>query len=90
MLLRIHPNMYADLTGAPGGWLEQIDAPRLRQFFYSRGAVQKLVFGTDVHWRDVDWSIKTQEGILKGLDVTADDSARFWGGTAERWWKGTV
>lgn len=86
MMVRMHPNVFADMTGAPGGWLRpKLGAP-LRQLLYWPGAVRKLVFGTDVHWRDLTWAVEIQTEMLEALESDAESREAFWATRAESWW----
>ena len=86
-MLRVHPNVYADVTFGPGGWLERPGiAEYLRQLLYWPGAVRKLVFGTDVHWSKLAWTVAIQETVLTQLSGGTEGLADFRGLTAQSWW----
>jgi len=52
-LARMRPNLYVDLTGAPGGWRERMDIVGLENLLWWPGAFEKVIFGTDVHFDQV-------------------------------------
>ncbi len=86
-MLRFHPNVYADVTFGPGGWLQRAGTGEyLRELLYWPGAARKLVFGTDVHWSKLAWTIGIQETVITRLGVGADELADFRGRTASSWW----
>ena len=47
-LMRMKPNVYADLTGEPDGWRVRADETGIKRWLWWKGAFKKLVFGTDV------------------------------------------
>ena len=48
-LARMHPNVYVDLTGEPGGWRARMDREGVRRWLWWPKALDKVCFGTDVH-----------------------------------------
>lgn len=47
-LLRMRPNVFADITGEPQGWRKRVDKIGLDHYLWWPNAFEKLVFGTDV------------------------------------------
>ena len=52
-LLRLSPNVYADLTGEPEGWRLRADQIGLKKWLWWKGAFKKIIFGTDVHYEKI-------------------------------------
>ena len=54
-IIRLVPNVYCDISGssAPTGWRRRLSAELFHDFFWWPGAWEKILFGTDVHWRDM-------------------------------------
>ncbi len=47
-LIRMRPNVYADLTGDPNGWRQRADETGMIKWLWWPGAFKKIIFGTDV------------------------------------------
>ena len=47
-LIRMRPNVYADLTGEPSGWRKRADHIGMEHYLWWDGAFKKILFGTDV------------------------------------------
>jgi predicted TIM-barrel fold metal-dependent hydrolase len=47
-LIRMKPNVYADLSGSPNGWRANADRIGMNHWLWWSGAFKKIVFGTDV------------------------------------------
>ena len=52
-LLRMRPNVYADLTGEPDGWRARMDRIGLEKFLWWSGAFKKIIWGTDVWYNKI-------------------------------------
>ncbi len=85
MLARFHANAYVDLTGSPAGWRNRRSPAWFQEHLYWDGAFRKVVFGTDVHWRDMDAALADHRRILDLCNVPADVQVEIFGGTAARW-----
>ena len=85
MLARFHPNAHVDLTGSPGGWRNRHAPAWFAERLYWEGAFGKVVFGTDVHWRDMEASLADQRRICDLCNVPAGVQASIFGGTVARW-----
>ncbi len=84
-LARFHPHAYVDLTGSPGGWRNRRAPAWFDEQFYWPQAWRKVVFGTDVHWRDMEATLADHRRILSLCNVPPDVQADIFGGTAARW-----
>ncbi len=84
-LVRFHPNFVADWTGSRRGWRSHKTPAFLADLFYWDGAYEKVVFGTDVHWRDMEHSLLDQRRILDEIGVAADVQRKILGGTLGGW-----
>lgn len=84
-LARFHPNAHVDLTGSPGGWRNRQAPSWFAERLYWPDAFRKVVFGTDVHWRDMAAAMADHHRILRLCNVPEDVQADVMGGTAVRW-----
>jgi uncharacterized protein len=85
-MIRFHPNVYADLTGAPGGWADRKPVGFFRELLGWPDTAPKLVFGTDVHPSDYPWAMACQQRILDEIADAIGDPEAFWSATARTWW----
>jgi hypothetical protein len=85
MLARFHPNAHVDLTGSPGGWRNRRAPAWFAEQLYWEGAFGKVVFGTDVHWRDMEASLADQRRICDLCNVPPGVQAGIFGGTVAGW-----
>lgn len=85
MLARFHPQVHVDLTGSPGGWRNRHAPAWFSEQLYWEGAWRKVVFGTDVHWRDMGAALADHRRILELCNVPAEVQAEIFGGTAAGW-----
>ncbi len=74
-LCRIHPNIYADLSGAAGGWRAGKSVEWFREILYWPEAHRKILFGSDVHYLQLESALQEQTGILQRMGWT-DSSLR--------------
>jgi predicted TIM-barrel fold metal-dependent hydrolase len=82
-MIRYHRNVYADFSGAVMGWRNR-RAPEefLRDMFWP-GAFDKIVFGTDTHYKEVREAKYDQEKIFKLLNMDSNTLERFFHGNAK-------
>ncbi|MFX0069472.1 MAG: amidohydrolase family protein [Candidatus Hermodarchaeota archaeon] len=52
-LIRMKPNVYADLSGAPTGWRVRLDKIGIKHWLWWKGAFKKIVFGSDVIYNQI-------------------------------------
>ncbi len=84
-LVRFHANFCVDWTGSRRGWRSHKTPGFLADLFYWDDAFGKVVFGTDVHWRDMAHSLQDQQRILAEVGVSAATRERILGGTVGGW-----
>lgn len=84
MMVRFHPNCYVDLTGSPKGWRNRKSPNFFQDLFYWEDAFQKVVFGTDVHWEDVQSCYDDHRRICTLNNVSQDIQDQIFGGTMAR------
>lgn len=84
-LARFHPNVYVDLTGSPAGWRNRRSPAWFAEHLFWPDAWRKVVFGTDVHWRDMEGALADYQRILALCNVPTDVQEDIWGGTAAAW-----
>ena len=80
-LARIVPNIYIDITGAPGGWRIQKDVTFFRSLFYWPDAWRKILWGSDVHCNDLEAALRRDQTLVETLALSAEMKAAFFGGT---------
>jgi predicted TIM-barrel fold metal-dependent hydrolase len=66
-LCRIQPNVYADLSGAAGGWRAGKPIDWFREMLYWPEAHRKLLFGSDVHYSELAVARDEQIDILRRM-----------------------
>jgi len=83
-VIRLVPNIYCDLSGsaAPTGWRRRITPEKFKKFFWWDGALEKILFGTDVHWRDLGAVLGMDRTLYADLGLTDAESAKIFAGTA--------
>jgi predicted TIM-barrel fold metal-dependent hydrolase len=78
---RFNPNVYVDLCGAKMGWRTRKSAAFFQELFFWPGAYEKIVFGTDVHWSEVEWTLWDQRRLFDALGLDPETQSRILGGT---------
>ena len=66
-LARIFPNIYVDLSGKIDGWRSSTTIEEFKKLFYWKGADSKILYGSDVHYDELEQAIKDYERIFDGL-----------------------
>ena len=79
-IARILPNVYVDLSGAPAGWRAQKDVSFFRSLFYWPDAWRKIIWGSDVHHRDLEPALRRDQALADNLDLSADQRSAYFGG----------
>jgi predicted TIM-barrel fold metal-dependent hydrolase len=69
---RIHPNIYADLSGAAGGWRSSKSIEWFKEMLYWPEAYRKILFGSDVHCGEIAASLEHQIDIFRQMGWTGD------------------
>lgn len=83
-MCRFHPNVYVDLSGSLQGWRNRKPPSFFADLFYWPSAFEKVVFGSDVHWRELATAYRDYERILDLLHLPQSIRAAVFGGTAAR------
>lgn len=71
-LCRIQPNVYADLSGAVQGWRMSKPIAWFKEMLYWPDADRKILFGSDVHWRELEQTLRHQSDILRQMGWSPD------------------
>jgi predicted TIM-barrel fold metal-dependent hydrolase len=78
-LARIVPNFYVDMTGSPqGGWYTAKSPEFIAGLFHWPTWSRKLIFGTDVHYRDLPAAISHHKRLLSTLAPDATERERIY------------
>ena len=80
-LARIAPNMYIDITGAPGGRSARKDATFVRALLHWPGARRKVLWGSDVYCTDLETALRRDRALAEALALSAEMRAAFFGET---------
>lgn len=62
-LIRIFDNIYADLSGSTPGWRANLSMDDWKKLLWFPNAHEKILFGTDVHFDEIESNIKIYEEI---------------------------
>ena len=76
-LLRMRPNVYADITGEPGGYRERLLPHGLRDYLWWQGAFDRLVFGTDVDPSKIIVNLRRDQEAFDTLRLPQDTVDRY-------------
>jgi len=79
-IARILPNVYVDLSGAPLGWRAQKDAAFFRSLFYRPDAWSKVIWGSDVHYRDLQAAVERDRALVAELGLSSEQRRAYFGG----------
>ena len=80
-VLRYNPNVYFDITGSIPGWIRK--TPQFfRNYFWWEGAWEKIVFGSDVHFSQIEKVIANYRGVLEALRLDKTTQNKIFGETA--------
>jgi hypothetical protein len=66
-LMRLHPNVHADMSGKLDGWRRGKTTDWFRELLFWPGAADKLLFGSDVHCGELEATIEDQMGTVRAL-----------------------
>ncbi|MHB8993279.1 MAG: hypothetical protein ACYC66_16795, partial [Chloroflexota bacterium] len=67
-----------------GGWRSRKPLSFFEDLFFWPAAYEKIVFGTDVHWSEMEWVLEDHRRIFGGLGLDAETRAKIFGGTMAR------
>ena len=68
-VIRMKPNVYADLSGAPEGWRRRADMIGMDHFLWWKDAFKKIVFGTDVFYTQITQLLTEDRARLNKLNI---------------------
>ena len=83
VMIRYHKNVYADFTGASMGWRSRRSPEEYLRGMFWPNAFDKIVFGTDTHYRDMKDSMYDQEKLFRLLNFGEETLEKFYYGNAE-------
>lgn len=67
-LIRLFPNVYADLSGSTPGWRANIGTEEWKKYLWFPDAPEKLLFATDVHCREFARNIEIYEKLCSAVN----------------------
>ena len=79
-LARMRKNVYVDLTGEPGGWRVHLDRVGLDHWLWWPGALDRVCFGTDVHYTKIRTILDEDRARLDRLGVSDETRVRIFSG----------
>ena len=79
-LARMRPNVYVDLTGEPDGWRRRADSVGMDKWLWWPGAFEKVVFGTDVHYRKIGQILEEDVKRLDRLSISTQTREKIFSG----------
>ena len=80
-MARFHKNVYVDITGSPRGWSMRKSPQFFDDLFWWENAWEKLVFGTDVHYNDMEEAKKLYHRILDLNNIPKETQTKIFGET---------
>lgn len=81
-LARILPNIYVDLSGKVTGWRSSRSPDFFKATFYWEGAHKKVLYGSDVHCSEMEFTYDDQRRIFDAMGWTAEQQNAVFGGNA--------
>lgn len=66
-LCRVHPGVYADLSGRLDGWISSKSADWFKEMLFWPQAHRKILFGSDVHYSEMEAALKGQISIFEQM-----------------------
>lgn len=83
-LARIYANVYVDLSGRLDGWRSAKPIAWFNEMLYWPGASDKVVFGSDVHARELAETLEHQVSITRAMGWDAVKERKFLYENAQR------
>ncbi len=83
-LIRILPNIYADLSGSTPGWRANLSMDDWERLLWFPHAPEKILFGTDVHFTEVGDNVRLYEDICTAAGWDGPRRARLFHDNAAR------
>ncbi len=81
-LSRLIPNIYLDISGAYDGWRAVKGAGFFRETLWFKDAWKRVVFGSDVHYKELPLVLDRDRKLLEELELTGEESAGYFGRNA--------
>ena len=81
---RMRPNVFVDLSGEPGGWRARADTAGMDTWLWWPNAFDKVVFGTDVHYRKMKQALEEDAARLDRLGIHEKTRKRIFSGNILR------
>ena len=85
-LCRLYPNIYADLSGRPDGWIASKDIEWFKEMLFWPEAHKKLLFGSDVHCSQIETTLRQQTDILRQMGWSSHQIDNFLYDNASALW----
>jgi hypothetical protein len=79
-IVRMRPNVYVDLSGEPGGWRSRLLTEGLKKYFWWPGAFNKIVFGTDVHYKKIHLALEQDLKFHENANLTVAEREKIFSG----------
>ncbi len=76
-LIRMRPNVYADITGSPDGWRVRADMIGFDKLLWWSKAFEKLIFGTDVHFAKISQILNEDKARLKKYNINQKTQEKY-------------
>jgi uncharacterized protein len=67
-LIRIFPNIYADLSGSTPGWRANLSTDDWKKYLWFDHAFEKIMFGSDVHFSELQQNVEIYKQICDAVD----------------------
>jgi predicted TIM-barrel fold metal-dependent hydrolase len=83
-IARLVSNVYLDITGAPRGWRAMKSAAFFQELLCWDGAWNKIIWGTDVHYRDMGATLNRDLALAGELGLSEKQRDNLFGGTIAR------
>ena len=71
-LIRLLKNIYADLSGTTPGWRANLSQEDWKRLLWFPNAADKIMFGSDVHWGEIETNIKIYDNICNAAGWSDD------------------
>jgi uncharacterized protein len=83
-VLRMKPNVYADITGEPSGWRLRMDQIGLDHWLWWEGAFEKILFGTDVHYSKIKTILNEDVARYEKLTIAPSTQEKIFAGNISK------
>jgi predicted TIM-barrel fold metal-dependent hydrolase len=76
-MARILPNVYVDFSGNLNGWRLSHPPQYWKDLLYWPDAPRKILFGSDIHWKELEPTISAQRKLFQDMGFTAPQLDRI-------------